>query len=38
MTWTTETEAKLREYLASHELPVGIGNKESACSISEGKE
>jgi len=31
--WTDESAAKLRDYLASHELPRGLGDNESACSI-----
>jgi hypothetical protein len=32
-TITKEQEAKIREYLDSHELPAGLGTEESACSI-----
>ena len=31
--WTQETDARLRDYLASHELVAGIGTEESACSV-----
>ena len=31
--WTQEADARLRNYLASHELVVGIGTEESACSV-----
>ena len=31
--WTQETDARLRDYLASHELVAGIGTKESSCSV-----
>ena len=31
--WTQEADARLRDYLASHELVDGIGTEESACSI-----
>ena len=31
--WTQETDARLRDYLASHELADGIGTEESACSV-----
>ena len=33
MIFTDENRLKLQEYLATHELPSGIGTKESACSI-----
>ena len=32
-TWTDTHAAKLRDYLATHELPNGLGSEESACSI-----
>ena len=31
--WTQECRAKLEDYLQTHELPSGLGRKESACSI-----
>ena len=31
--WTQEADARLRDYLASHELADGIGTEESACSV-----
>ena len=31
--WTQEADARLRDYLASHELVDGIGTEESTCSI-----
>ena len=31
--WTQETDARLRDYLVSHELADGIGTEESACSV-----
>ena len=31
--WTQEADARLRDYLASHELVDGIGTEESACSV-----
>ena len=31
--WTQETDARLRDYLASHKLADGIGTEESACSV-----
>ena len=31
--WTQEADARLRDYLASHELVAGIGTEESACSV-----
>ena len=31
--WTDESADKLRDYLATHELPHGLGSRESACSI-----
>ena len=31
--WTQEADARLRDYLASHELVVGIGTEESTCSV-----
>ena len=31
--WTQEADARLRDYLASHELVDGIGTEESMCSI-----
>ena len=31
--WTQEADARLRDYLASHELVAGIGAEESACSV-----
>ena len=31
--YTPETRAKLEDYLATHDLPKGLGNEESACSI-----
>ncbi len=31
--WTQEADARLRDYLASHELANGIGTEESACSV-----
>jgi hypothetical protein len=31
--WTDENAAKLRDYLATHELPDGLGSEESACSV-----
>ena len=31
--WTQEADARLRDYLASHELVAGIGTQESACSV-----
>ena len=30
---TTEARAKLEQYLSTHDLPKGLGNEESACSI-----
>ena len=33
MLWTDEHAANLKEYLETHTLPSGLGNKESACSI-----
>jgi hypothetical protein len=32
-TFMPEHKAKLEEYLATHTLPIGLGTKESACSI-----
>ena len=31
--WTQEADARLRDYLASHELVAGIGTEESTCSV-----
>ena len=31
--WTQEADARLRDYLASHELVAGIGTEESMCSV-----
>ena len=31
--WTQRADARLRDYLASHELVAGIGAEESACSV-----
>jgi len=31
--YTPEVQKKLETYLATHELPVGVGTEESACSI-----
>ena len=31
--WTQEADARLRDYLASHEVAEGIGTQESACSV-----
>ncbi len=31
--WTQEADARLRDYLASHEVAEGIGTEESACSV-----
>ena len=31
--WTQRADARLRDYLASHELVAGIGTEESACSV-----
>ncbi len=31
--WTQEADARLRDYLASHELVAGIGTEELACSV-----
>ena len=31
--WAQEADARLRDYLASHELVAGIGTEESACSV-----
>ena len=31
--WTQEADARLQDYLASHELVAGIGTEESACSV-----
>ena len=31
--WTQEADARLRDYLASHELVAGSGTEESACSV-----
>ena len=31
--WTQEADARLRDYLGSHELVVGIGTEESMCSV-----
>ena len=31
--WTEKADAKLRDYLATHELPIGLGSEERACSI-----
>ncbi len=32
-TYTPDARAKLEAYLASHELPKGIGDKEAACTV-----
>ena len=31
--WTQEADARLRDYLSSHELVAGIGTEESTCSV-----
>ena len=31
--WTQEADARLRDYLASHEVAEGVGTEESACSV-----
>ena len=31
--WTQDADARLRDYLASHEVAEGIGTQESACSV-----
>ena len=31
--WTQEADARLRDYLASHELVAGIGTEKSTCSV-----
>ena len=31
--WTQEADARLRDYLASHDLVAGIGTEESTCSV-----
>ena len=31
--WTQEADARLRDYLAAHEVAEGIGTEESACSV-----